>query len=139
MAVKRPGLIVEECSVDQLGQAPVQFMRRNPFGEPKACHLLIEVLLIALHPYSTNPRPNRFRLLQQPLLFSELFCYSRRGDHASRLRVGGTPTAETNSSRMMSCTWSAYSCGTTRLSWIVKTGTLGNSRVTRFPMMCRNR
>ncbi|MDO3415704.1 hypothetical protein Q3A66_11555 [Hymenobacter sp. BT770] len=54
VAVQAPGLVVEKGPVHQLGQPPVQIMGRNPLGEPKADHLFIEVLLLALHPCSTN-------------------------------------------------------------------------------------
>ena len=54
VAVKAPGFIIEKRPVDQLGQPAIQVMRRDPFGEPKAGHLLVEVLLFALHPFSTN-------------------------------------------------------------------------------------
>jgi hypothetical protein len=41
-------------------------VRRDPFGELKAGHLLVEKQLLALHLPSTNPRPDWSRLLQQP-------------------------------------------------------------------------
>ena len=54
VAVEVPGLVVEKRPVDQFDQPAIQVMRGHPFGESKAGHLLVEVLLLALHASSTN-------------------------------------------------------------------------------------
>ena|GEM_PF-4265711 len=54
VAVKTPGLVVEKGPIQHIGQPPVEVVRRNPFGEPKVGHFLIEVLLFALHLFSTK-------------------------------------------------------------------------------------
>jgi hypothetical protein len=54
VAIKRPGFVVEKRPVDQFGQPPVQVMRWDPFGEPKASHFFVEKWLLALHPLFTN-------------------------------------------------------------------------------------
>ena len=55
VAVKRPGLVVEKRPVHQLGEPTVQVMGRDPLGEPKARHLLVEKHLLALHLPATKP------------------------------------------------------------------------------------